>query len=98
VLSNIIIYAFKTFDDVCALAGLIYNVYIGNSSLYKYENQYYLSLSKNQIKTSDERFIECNLNEFGSKINSPSAFEGYLCEHGVQLIEEHAVERLRDLR
>jgi adapter protein MecA 1/2 len=97
VFSNIIVYSFKEFDDVCALASLIYDMYIGSSSLYKYDNQYFLSLLKNHIKINDEHTLECRLNEYGVKINNPSAFEGYLNKHGVQLIEEQAVERLRDL-
>jgi len=97
VLSNILVYAFKTFDDVCRLAFLIYDTYIGASSLYKHDNQYFLSLSKSLVKIHDERALECYLSEFGTKVNNPSTFEGYLNEHGTILIEEQAVERLRDL-
>jgi adapter protein MecA 1/2 len=97
VLSNMLAYAFKTFDDVCSLSSSIYNIYTGNSSLYKYDSQYYLLLSKNHIKIHDERALECNLNEFGVKVSNPATFEGYLNEHGVMLIEEQAVERLKDL-
>ena len=97
VYSNILVYSFKTFDDVCRLAELIYDLYIGASSLYKHDNVYYLTLSKSHIKIHDERSIECNLSEFGAKINNPATFEGYLNEHGSLLIEEHAIERLHDL-
>ena len=97
VFTNILVYSFKTFDDVCRLAGIIYSFYIGASSLYKYDEQYFLKLSKSHIKIHDERALECNLSEFGSKINNPAAFEGYLNEHGVVLIEDQAVERLYDL-
>ena len=96
--ANILVYAFKTFDDVCDLAELVYDIYIGSSSLYKYDNQYYLTLSKSHIKVHDERLLECSLNEYGSKINNPIAFEGYLNEHGLALIEEQAVERLCALK
>lgn len=97
VMSNILVYMFKTLDDACSLAELIYDVYIGSSSLYKHDNQYFLTLTKNHIKIHDERALECNLNEFGTKMNNPATFEGYLNEHGALLIEEQAVERLRDL-
>ena len=97
VLSNILVYAFKSFDDVCRLADLIYDLYIGASSLYKHDKQYYLTLSKSPIKINDERALECYLSEFGVKINNPSTFEGYLNEHGDLLIEEQAVERMREL-
>jgi len=97
IFTNVLIYMFKTFDDACRLAYLIYDIYIGSSSLYKYENQYYLTLSKSHIKIHDERALECNLSEFGVKVNNPAAFEGYLNEHGVMLIEDQAIERLRDL-
>ena len=97
VLANVLVYSFRSFDDACRLAELIYDFYIGSSSLYKHGSQYFLSLTKNHIKVNEERALECHLNEFGSRINNPSAFEGYLNEHGVTLICEHAVERLRDL-
>jgi adapter protein MecA 1/2 len=97
VLSNILVYTFKSFDDVCRLSYLIYDTYIGASSLYKHDGQYYLSLSKSLVKIHDERALECLLSEFGTKINNPSTFEGYLNEHGTLLIEEQAVERLHDL-
>jgi adapter protein MecA 1/2 len=97
IFANILIYEFRTFDDVCALSELIFGIYPGNSSLYKMNGKYYLSLSKTHINIHDERSIECNLNEFGSKINNPSTFEGYLNEHGEIMIEENAVERLRGL-
>ena len=97
ILSNILVYAFKSLDDVCGLAELIYDIYIGASSLYKHDGAYYLTLSKNHIKIQDERVVECNLSEFGTKVNNPATFEGYLNEHGLMLIEEHAVERLREL-
>ena len=97
VLTNILVYSFRTFDDVCMLAELIYDFYIGSSSLYKHNNQYYLALSKNHIKVNDERALECNLNEFGSRINNPATFEGFLNEHATLLITEQAVERLHDL-
>jgi adapter protein MecA 1/2 len=95
--SNILVYSFKTFDDVCDLACLIYDIYIGSSALYKHGGQYYLSLSKCHIKINEERILECNLNEYGVKINNPAAFEGFLNEHGTILIEEQAIERLRDM-
>ena len=97
VLSNVLVYSFRSFDDVCHLSNLIYDVYIGASSLYKHDKQYFLTLSKSLVKISDERALECYLSEFGAKINNPSTFEGYLNEHGELLIEEQAVERLRDL-
>jgi len=95
--TSVLAYCFKTFDDVCKLANIIYDLYVGNSALYKYESHYYLVLSKNHIKIQDERFIECSLNEYGAKINNPATFEGYLNEHGGLLIEDHAIERLKEL-
>ena len=97
VYSNILVYSFKTLDDVCRLAELIYDIYIGASSLYKNEGQYYLTLSRSHIKIHDERALDCYLSEFGTRMNNPSTYEGYLNEHGELLIEEQAVERLRDL-
>ena len=98
ILSNIMAYSFKSFDDTCRLSSLISNIYTGNSSLYKYNNQYYIVLSKNQIKTNIERTLECHLSEFGTKISNPASFEGYLNEHGELLIENRAVERLTELK
>jgi adapter protein MecA 1/2 len=96
-LTNMLAYAFKTFDDVCSLSANIYGIYTGNSSLYKCDGQYYLLLSRNHVKIHNERAFECNLSEFGVKISNPATFEGYLNERGVMLIEDRAVERMKDL-
>ena len=92
--TNLMSYSFKSLDDVEQLAYLISPIYIGISSLYKLEGQYYLILSKNQIKSRFEHQLECHLSEFGTKINNPVSFEGFVVEHGELIIANHAIEHL----
>jgi adapter protein MecA 1/2 len=97
IMMNIMAFSFISLDDVTCLSNAISGIYSGSSTLYKMESKYYLILSKNNIKISDERILESHLTEFGVKINNPSSFEGYLNEYGQVMIEHNAIEILKDL-
>ena len=98
VMSNIMAFSFESLDDVTRLSSAIYTIYVGSSTLFKMESKYYLILSKNNIKISDERVLESHLMEFGVKIGNPSSFEGYLNEYGELMIEHNAIEILAELK
>jgi adapter protein MecA 1/2 len=97
ILSSLMTFSFNTLEDVISLSGAISDMYTGSSTLYKMDKKYYLVLSKNNIKISDERVLESHLMEFGAKISNPSSFEGYLNEYGEIMIGHNAVGSLRNL-
>jgi adapter protein MecA 1/2 len=97
ILTNIMAFSFESLEDVTRLSGAIFGIYCGNSTLYKMDSKFYLILSKNNIRISDERILESHLMEFGVKIANPASFEGYLNEYGELMIEHKAIEILAGL-
>lgn len=95
VCSSLFIYSFKNIDDVCDLAGKLESLYIGESSLYKCSDTYYLTLTRSGLATTNAKMFELMLSEYGMKIVNVSFFEGYLNEYGVKVIEYNALEVLK---
>lgn len=94
--SNIIMFMFSEFDDVCLACSNIYDIYLGESTLYKCNNNYYLCLTRSSANNSSPAAIEAILTEYGKKVPNPFIQEGYLNEHGDKLIENTAVETLHE--
>lgn len=95
VCSTLFIYSFKNIDDVCDLAGKLEGLYYGESTLYRFKDTYYLTLTRSGLTAANTRMFELTLNEYGMKIANVSFFEGYLNEYGEKIIEYNALEALR---
>ena len=93
--STLLIYTFEEFDDICAASMRLMDIYIGDSSLYKYKSQYYLVLTRNCSFSNNPETIETLLSEYGQKLTHCSIQEGFLNEHGTMIIESDALEILR---
>ncbi|MDK2801407.1 MAG: adapter protein MecA 1/2 [Clostridiales bacterium] len=93
--SSLMLYMFSSFDDVCAISERLWNIYVGESTLYKYKEYYYLTLTKNCTIDSCPEVIEVILSEYGRKINHPSIQEGFLNEHATKIIENNALDVLK---
>ncbi|MCG8502471.1 MAG: adaptor protein MecA [Firmicutes bacterium] len=94
--STLMIYMFKDFDDVCFASVRLIDIYSDNSTLYKYKNFYYLSLTRNFTMETSPETVEAILSEYGSKISQASIQEGFLNEYGTVIIENDAVDILSD--
>lgn len=95
VCSAIIIYSFNSIDDVCDLSRKLDGIYTGESTLYKYRDTYYLSMTRMSAQAPNSKYLEISLGEFGNKINNLSFYDGYLNEYGEKIIEGNALEVLR---
>lgn len=95
VCSPLMIYSFKTLNDVCALAVKLEKMYSGDSTLYKQGEAYYLALTKSGLVPADVKLFELILNEYGIKIANTNFYEGYLNEYGDKVIESNALEILK---
>jgi len=93
--SGIIMFMFSTFEDVCMACSSIYDIYSGESTLYKYGDCYYLCLTRNSNVNSKPHYIETMLCEYGRKLSNPFLQEGFLNEYAEKIIEDHAVETLK---
>jgi adapter protein MecA 1/2 len=94
--TNKVIYTFKEFDDLSELTKKLYNVYAGESSLYRLKSIYYLVLTKNNLLISDIRVFDSLLSEFGNKIINVFFYEGYLNEYAQLIIDSNAIETIND--
>ena len=83
------VYCFQTLDDAIELSVLLEGKYLGESSLYKYDELYFLQLRQEEELTFDGKSV---LQEYSVKIELAVEF---LQEHGQSIISEQALERLR---
>lgn len=85
-----VIFKFDDFDSAVTGCKQISNTFRGESSLYKYEQKYYLVLKAATSITVNK--CGNRLTEYGKYIPHPSLVEGKLSEHGKILIYSTAVE------
>ncbi|HHX17610.1 MAG TPA: adaptor protein MecA [Clostridium sp.] len=94
VCSTIVIYAFDDFENLCVLCKNLFDIYSGESTLYKLKNTYYLLLTKNSWSVDNLNAFDLILNEYGQKVKNTNFYEGYLNEHAVKVIDCAAIETI----
>lgn len=91
---NIIIYSFENLDLIYKISQILKNIYVP-SSLYKYEDKYFLILendsSEQEVSTDT---LELILSEYGKKHISTLVSKYFISEHGEKIIKEDALEKL----
>lgn len=95
VCSPIMIYSFEALEDICSLAVKLEDLYSGDSTLYKQEDTYYLTLTRSGLAPTNTKLFELIMNEYGMKIANTNFYEGYLNEYGEKVIENNALDILR---
>lgn len=92
--SRIAIYYFKNIDELCAACERITKVFSGESSVYKYNNKFYMVLNnsnpEDKIMLSD---IAPMLAEYGTYNYSNVISKYFLEEHGEVFISKDAVKK-----
>ena len=89
-----IMYLFSSLDNVSSVAKYIQPIYFGETSLYKYQEQYYLILNANQKASASKDVMTSCLDEFGQRGITSDLNEFYLKEHGKVIIAENAIDIL----
>ncbi|MBQ9757434.1 MAG: adaptor protein MecA [Clostridia bacterium] len=84
------IFRFGDFEALCSGVREIFQEYIGESRLMKYQGEFFLELSP--ADTFGLFKMENTLSEFAEKVKDPVIFKGVLGEHGLLMIEKNAVE------
>lgn len=92
VLSTLLIYSFSNFDDMTMLCKKLETVYLGESTVYKCRDTYYLALSRSNFDVQDIKSLELQMGEYGKKVANANFYEGYLNEYGVKIAEYNAIE------
>jgi adapter protein MecA 1/2 len=83
------VFRFCEFEDVCKGIAEIYEAYIGESKLFKYQGEYYLEL----LPLDNFGLFEIDniVSEFAEKHKKPMYMQGVLEEHGKVMIQNDAV-------
>ena len=87
--TNLRIFKFENFENLCDGVREIYELYLGDSRLIKYQGCFYL-----ELKPLDSHGIfelENLLSEFSDKIPTPLLIQGVLNEHGLIMMQNRAV-------
>lgn len=92
---NVVVYRFSSFEDLCQGVKHLDSFYNEESSVYKYDSNYYLVFPNLHKEDYVFRMSEIVLNEFGEKVSDSAFFEGFLDEHGEKLIEYNAIEIIK---
>lgn len=88
------IFRFDDFESLCDGVCEIYELYIGESRLSKYQGSFYLELKPRDSFGLFE--LENQLSEFAEKITNPLVLQGVLNEHGLIMMKENAVSLIAD--
>ena len=88
------IFRFEDFESLCDGVGEIFDVYVGESRLFKYQGNFFLELTPRDAFGLFE--IENILSEFAQKVADPLIIQGVLGEHGVCLMKERALSVVRE--
>lgn len=94
VYSTLLIYSFKSFEDLCALVKNISPIYSGESTLYQLNDIYYLVLTRSSFTVAKPKLLEIQLDEYGKRVPNINFYEGLLNEYGTKIIEDNAVSVL----
>ncbi|PHV70390.1 competence protein [Sporanaerobium hydrogeniformans] len=87
-------YLFGDFDTVCMASHRLQSLFIGDSSLYKYNDKYFLVLNKNKKAHMKAEGLVGILDEFALRCQNTDLNELFLKEHGQELIRLHAIDVL----
>lgn len=83
------IFRFSNFDCLCDAVAEIYELYLGESRLFKYKNEFYLELTPRDSFGLFE--IENIVSEFATKEKKPAVLQGILNEYAKLMIPKDAI-------
>ncbi len=92
--NDIYIYSFKSLDDVISLSNIMVDSYNGRNILYKYKDNYFLSMEKDNMNIEN---LDSIILEYGQKHISNIISKYYLDEHGETIIKQDAINILANL-
>lgn len=94
------IYRFETFDEFCGFCSYVNNGSLDrlkglakNTSLYLYDNTYYLVVSDINLDYSNLKGFYATISEFAKLVNNSDGFESKLIEYGKPIMKRNAIGR-----
>lgn len=97
-ISSTIMYKFNDFEEFCLFCNIINysnlnnkEKILSNSTLYLYNNEYYLIIHKVNINDKNSKILYNRISEFSNQIKYSINFENKLKEHGKVIINKNAI-------
>ena len=87
-----LVFRFENFDHVCMALKRLDLFYLGESRLYKLENEFYLHISTKFAGLA--RKVRTVLSEYACVVSSHPGTEGKLNEYGEVMIGDYAIEKV----
>jgi len=88
------VYVFSDFEDVVSAIGLLPEIPYIVSTLYVYDDEYYLALGRFRTPRK-KKVAEAILDEYGESLVVTEAF---LKEHGKMIIQDNAIKTLKKMQ
>ncbi len=88
------IFKFDDFESLCDGVREVFEIYIGESRLIKYQGEFYLELVPRDTFGLFE--LENILSEFSAKIPEPLTIQGVLNEHGLMMMDVNAISLIAE--
>jgi len=92
----VLIYMFKTLNEVGAVAARLKGSFRGVNSVYKKHSKYYLVLHNENNQNKMEHF-EAVLMEYGQRYSSSVIYKMHLDEYGEVVVRNQAIDVLADI-
>ncbi len=98
--TNTIIYSFRSFDEFCEFCKALHIEFLSheklklickNTSLYFYNNAYYLLISGININYEHLNVFFSVISEFTDRVNNYKNFDAKLIEHGKTIFKKNAI-------
>jgi len=90
---QILVYSFPDLDTVIDVSHCLWETYCGESSLYKNQGRYFLTLQQEEQDKSKQE-LDLILSEYGKKHISNELSKCYLLEHGEVIMQQEAIQLL----
>lgn len=88
------IFKFADFEGLCDGIREVFETYVGESRLIKYQGEFFLELKPRDAVGLFE--LENILSEFSEKTPNPLVLQGVLNEHGLVMMKENAVSLIAE--
>ncbi|MFV0518653.1 MAG: adaptor protein MecA [Lachnospirales bacterium] len=95
--TGVLVYSFNDLDNVLSACRQLEDIYKGKSSLYKYEEIYYLYLDYTSNKNIEGTTLSYILNDFGDFTSESIVSYAYLLEHGTTLLKANVIKKLASI-
>lgn len=91
----VVLFLFERFDILIRFAKTLQLKQLGNNSLYKFEEGYFLMLDLTDMEEEDVKRLSSIADEYTTDIFAGAEKRAFIWEHGKAILKERAIEQLK---